>query len=288
VGIGRNSAEFRSIPEFRTEIRSCPDEITFQHNITNVGEEDGVIPISGSGIETNSRSSGIGGNRKDFRGIPFSSGIPRFPEFRTEIRSCPDEITYQHNITNVGEEDGVIPASDSGIETNSRNSGIGGNRKEFRNRWESEGIPESMGIETNSRNSGIGGNRKEFRNRWESEGIPRNSVQFRNSAIPRNSGIGRNRKEFRGIPFNSGIPRFPEFRTEIRSCPDEITYQHNITNVGEEDGVIPVSGSGIETNSRSSGIGGNRKDFRGIPFNSAITGIPESMGIGRNSAEFRN
>jgi hypothetical protein len=53
--------------------------------------------------------------------------------------------------------------------------------------------------------------------------------------------------------------------------------------VGEEDGVIPVSGSGIETNSRSSGIGGNRKDFRGIPFNPAITGIPESEGIPRNS-----
>jgi hypothetical protein len=58
--------------------------------------------------------------------------------------------------------------------------------------------------------------------------------------------------------------------------------------VGEEDGVIPVSGSGTETNSRSSGIGGNQKDFRGIPFNSAITGIPESMEIGRNFTEFRN
>ena len=134
----------------------------------------------------------------------------------------------------------MIPVSDSGIETNSRNSGIGGNQKEFR------GIPSNSGI-----------------------------PQF-----PESVGIGRNSAEFRLIPFNSGIPRFPEFRTGIRSCPDEITYQHNITNVGEEDGVIPVSDSGIASNSRNSGIAGNRKEFRGIPSNSvqfrnsAIPGIP--------------
>ena len=58
-------------------------------------------------------------------------------------------------------------------------------------------------------------------------------------------GIGRTSADFRLIPFNSRIPRFPEFRAGIRPCPNEITYQHNITNVGEEDGVIPVSDSGI-------------------------------------------
>jgi hypothetical protein len=56
-GIGRNSADFRSIPEFHSEIRSCPNEITYQHNITNVGEEDGAIPVCDSAIP------GIGGNR---------------------------------------------------------------------------------------------------------------------------------------------------------------------------------------------------------------------------------
>ena len=77
--------------------------------------------------------------------------------------------------------------------------------------------------------------------------------------------------------------------------------------MGEEDGVIPVSdsgigtnsrnhwesdgiprNSGIGTNSRNSGIAGNWKEFRGIPELEPIPGIPESLGIGRNSAEFRN
>jgi hypothetical protein len=72
-------------------------------------------------------------------------------------------------------------------------------------------------------------------------------VGFRNwNQFPESVGIGRNSAGFLPIPSDSGIP---EFRTEIRLCRNEITYQHNITNVGEEDGVIPVSDSGIGRNS---------------------------------------
>jgi hypothetical protein len=51
---------------------------------------------------------------------------------------------------------------------------------EFRNRWESEGIPRNSGIETSSRNSGIGGTRS----------ISSGSLMLRVDRVP---GIGWNR-----------------------------------------------------------------------------------------------
>ena len=116
--------------------------------------------------------TGIGGNSVEFRPIPAHSALTQFPEFRDGIRSCPDEITYQHNIKDVGEEDGVIPVSDSGIGTSVRNQWesvrIGRNSVEFRN-WNQF---------------------QEFRNRWEFLGISSDCVQFLAGSIP-------------GIPFGN-------------------------------------------------------------------------------------
>jgi len=109
-----------------------------------------------------------------------------------------------------------------------------------------------------------------------------------NFGIRQNSRMGwnRSRMEFLGIPSDSGITIsniilswllhlvMIQFLTGIGLCSDGITFKHITMHEGEGRRVIPVRNSGIGTHSMNSGIGRNSREFRAIPRNSEIGGIP--------------